>query len=342
LEPFSPYGKQADDFFGDFPKLFKTDKNNVMRQEPEKKTAVLIPCYNEAATIQKVVHDFQQALPAATIYVYDNDSVDDTANLAKQAGAVVGREPWRGKGNVVRRMFSDIEADIYLMVDGDDTCDATAAPEMIRRLIAERADMLVGVRKNLFHNAHRKYHGFGNRAFNFIFKQLIGRGFSDIFSGYRVFTRRFIKSFPSLSTGFEIETEISVHACLLKLPFLEMETQYRPRPVGSVSKLHTVRDSIRILRTIIYLFKEVRPALFFGSIAALLSLTSTILAIPIFETFIETGMVPRFPTAILSTGLMLLAGLSLGCGLILDSVAHGRLEQKRIFYLGIQVDESER
>ena len=293
--------------------------------------AVLIPCRNESLTIEKVVADFRSALPGAVVYVYDNRSTDDTAEIAARAGAVVREEGWPGKGNVVRRMFADIEADIYLMVDGDDTYDAAAAPEMARRLIAERLDMLVAVRDG----RHRRYHGFGNRLFNIIYRRLIGRQFSDIFSGYRAFSHRFVKSFPAISSGFEIETEMSVHASLLRMPVAEMTTSYGERPKGSVSKLNTVRDSLRILRTILYLFKEIRPALFFSILAALFAVTAVGLGIPLLETYIETGLVPRFPTAILATGLMILAALSLACGLILDTVAQGRLEQKRILYLAI-------
>lgn len=293
--------------------------------------AVLVPCYNEAVTIQTVVADLRSALPDATIYVYDNGSTDDTAARAEAAGAVVRAEPRPGKGNVVRRMFADIDADVYVIMDGDATYDASATPAMVKRLVDEKLDMVVGARQG----HHRRGHGFGNRLFNFIYRRLIGTEFNDIFSGLRAFSRRYVKSFPAISTGFEVETEMSVHASLLRMPVLEMETRLRERPAGSVSKLHTVRDAIVILKTIIYLFKEVRPALFFGALAVLLAGLSIGLGIPLVETYLEIGLVPRFPTAILATGLMLMAGLSLGCGLILDSLARSRLEQKRMVYLGL-------
>jgi glycosyltransferase involved in cell wall biosynthesis len=293
--------------------------------------AVLVPCLNEALTIEKVVGDFHVALPGANIYVYDNCSTDDTSEIAARAGAVVREERWPGKGNVVRRMFADIEADVYIMVDGDGTYDAGAAPDMVRRLIQERLDMLVAVRDG----PHRRYHGFGNLVFNGIYRRLIGREYSDIFSGYRAFSHRFVKSFPAISCGFEIETEMSVHASLLRMPVSEMNTPYGERPSGSVSKLKTIRDSVRILKTILYLFKEIRPAVFFTTIAAIFAVTAIGFGIPLLKTYLETGLVPRFPTAILATGLMILSALSVVCGLILDTVAQGRLEQKRILYLAI-------
>lgn len=302
---------------------------------PSVRVAVLLPCCNEALTIAEVVAGFRAVLPSARIYVYDNRSTDDTAARARAAGATVRYEQWPGKGNVVRRMFADIDADLYLLADGDGTYDASVAPTMIERLLAEHADMVVGTRKNVGGKAHRKGHGFGNRIFNAIYRRLIGRDFTDIFSGYRVFSRRFVKSFPAVSSGFEIETEMSVHASQMRMPIVEIETEYRARSLGSTSKLRTFRDAIRILRTILTLFKEIRPALFFGLLAAIFSLSALILGFPLLSTYLETGLVPRFPTAILATGLMLLAGLSLGCGLILDSVARGRLEQKRILYLAL-------
>ncbi len=301
----------------------------------ELEIAVLIPCHNEAGTIEAVVAGFRRHLPSAAIYVYDNRSTDDTAERAARAGAIVRREPWAGKGNVVRRMFSDIEADVYVMADGDDTYDPSAAPRMIGVLAEERVDMVVGVRQGIYGNAHRPGHGLGNRLFNGLYKRLIGPEFSDIFSGYRAFSRRFVKSFPAVSSGFEIETEISVHASQLRIPVAEIETEYRSRPPGSASKLRTVRDAARILGTTLLLYKETKPARLFGGISLALALAAVLLAIPIVTTFLETGLVPRFPTAILATGLMLLAGISATCGLILDSVARGRLEQKRIAYLGL-------
>lgn len=299
------------------------------------KIAVVLPCYNEGLAIRAVVKKFQQVLPSAQVYVYDNRSSDNTASEARAAGALVRHEPWPGKGNVVRRMFADLDADIYLMADGDGTYDAERAPAMIARLIDEQLDMVVGTRENVYENAHRAGHGFGNRLFNGLYRRLFGRLFTDIFSGYRVFSRRFVKTFPAVSAGFEIETEMSVHASQLRMPIVEMPTAYGKRQEGSASKLNTIRDGIRILLTFMLLLKEVRPAQFYGSIAFGFMFVSIVLGIPLFETYAETGTVPRFPTAILATGLMLLAGISFMCGLILDSVARGRLEQKRIHYLQV-------
>jgi hypothetical protein len=298
-----------------------------------RKIAVLLPCYNEGLAIRKVVESFRKELPDATIYVYDNRSSDNTKEEAFAAGAVVRSEQWPGKGNVVRRMFSDIDADIYIMADGDGTYDSSVAPQMIMRLVDEHLDMVVGTRRNVFENAHRIGHGFGNRLFNFMYRSLFGPLFSDIFSGYRVFSRRFVKSFPAISSGFEIETEMSVHASQLRMPIAEMLTDYGARQEGSVSKLRTVRDAMRIMFTFLILFKEIRPARFFGVLAIGLSLMAVILTVPLLLTYLETGLVPRFPTAILATGLVLLAGIFTVCGLILDSVARGRLEQKRMWYV---------
>lgn len=297
------------------------------------KVVVLLPCYNEGLSIRKVIEDFRRQLPDATIYVYDNRSSDNTQDEARAAGAVVRTEQWPGKGNVVRRMFSDIEADVYIMADGDGTYDASVAPRMIQRLIDDHLDMVVGTRRSVFENAHRKGHGFGNRLFNGMYRSLFGPLFNDIFSGYRVFSRRFVKSFPAISSGFEIETEMSVHASQLRMPIAEMETDYGARQEGSVSKLRTVRDALRILFTFLILFKEIRPARFYGRLAMVLSLAAVVLAVPLFVTYLEIGLVPRFPTAILATGLVLLAGIFTVCGLILDSVARGRLEQKRMWYV---------
>jgi glycosyltransferase involved in cell wall biosynthesis len=295
----------------------------------------LLPCCNEALTIGPVVTDFRAALPGARIYVYDNQSSDETAIHASAAGAIVRYERWPGKGNVVRRMFADIDADVYLLADGDGTYDATMAPVLIERLLSEHADMVVGTRKDVCVEAHREGHGWGNRIFNAIYRRLIGPGFTDIFSGYRAFSRRFFKSFPATSSGFEIETEMSVHASQLRMPIVEVETRYRARSAGSTSKLRTFPDAFHILGTIVSLFKEIHPALFFGLLSAVFSLSAVILGIPLLSTYLETGLVPRFPTAILATGLILLAGLALACGLILDSVARGRVEQKRILYLAL-------
>ena len=297
--------------------------------------AVLIPCYNEAVSIRKVIHDFKVALPSAVVYVYDNRSTDNTAALAREAGAIVRNEPWPGKGNVVRRMFADIEADVYVMADGDATYDTRVAPEMVARLLGEHLDMVVGIRRNVYANAHRAGHGFGNKLFNGVYRRLFGPMFTDIFSGYRVFSRRFVKSFPSISSGFEIETEMSVHASQVRMPVAEIETDYGAREEGSVSKLRTFHDAFRILRTLFMLFKEIKPAKFFGLISGVLALFSLILGYPLLQTYMETGLVPRFPTAILVTGMMLLSAIALVAGLILDSVARGRLENKRMIYLSL-------
>jgi len=297
------------------------------------KIAVLLPCYNEGLSIRKVVYDFRKELPDATVYVYDNRSSDNTIAEATLAGAVVRSEPWPGKGNVVRRMFSDVDADIYIMADGDGTYDSKVAGQMIQRLVDEHLDMVVGTRRNVFENAHRAGHGFGNRLFNAMYRSLFGPLFTDIFSGYRVFSRRFVKSFPAISSGFEIETEMSVHASQLRMPIAEMPTDYGARLEGSASKLRTVRDAFRILFTFLILFKEIRPARFFGVLAMGLILIALVLALPLLLTYLDTGLVPRFPTAILATGIVLLAGIFTVCGLILDSVARGRLEQKRMWYM---------
>jgi len=300
------------------------------------KVAVLLPCYNEGLSIRSVVSNFRAVLPDADIYVYDNRSTDNTSAEARAAGAIVRLEPWPGKGNVVRRMFADIDADVYIMADGDDTYDASAAPEMVHRLVNEHLDMLVGTRLNIYSNAHRNGHAFGNKLFNNLYRTLFGRLFTDIFSGYRVFSRRFVKTFPAISNGFEIETEMSVHASQLRMPIVEMGTKYGARQEGSFSKLHTFYDAFRILRMFILLFKEIKPLRFYSLIATFFFFLAIALGIPIITTYMDTGLVPRFPTAILSTGLVLLGGINLVCGLILDSVAHGRLEHKRIAYLSYQ------
>ncbi len=295
--------------------------------------AVLLPCYNEGLTIRKVVEEFRAVLPDAAIYVYDNRSSDNTFDEARAAGAQVRREPWPGKGNVVRRMFSDIDADIYLMADGDGTYDAAMAPAMVQRLVDDHLDMVVGTRRDVYDNAHRAGHGMGNRVFNGLYSGLFGPLFSDIFSGYRVFSRRFVKSFPAVSGGFEIETEMSVHASQLRMPVAEIPTDYSARAEGSSSKLRTVRDGWRILMTFLLLYKEVKPARFFGLLSLLLALGAVVLAIPLAVTYLETGLVPRLPTAVLATGMVLLGALLMVSGLILDSVARGRLEQKRMWYM---------
>jgi glycosyltransferase involved in cell wall biosynthesis len=295
--------------------------------------AVLLPCYNEEAAIAQTVAAFRTALPSATLYVYDNNSADRTREVAHSAGALVREERMQGKGHVVRRMFADIEADVYVMADGDSTYDAAAAPALVGRLIEERLDMVVGARKSEIEEAYRRGHRLGNRLFTFILAGLFGRSFTDIFSGYRVFSRRFVKSFPALSRGFETETEISVHALELAMPVAEVVTAYGARPEGSVSKLSTYRDGWRIMRTILHLFRIERPVLFYGGFAAFLAALGLVLAAPLIVTYAETGLVPRFPTAILVTGMMIVAFLSFGVGLILDTVVRGRREVRRLAYL---------
>jgi glycosyltransferase involved in cell wall biosynthesis len=294
---------------------------------------VLVPCFNEEATIAKVVADFRAALPEAAIYVYDNNSVDGTVDVARAAGALVRRETHQGKGNVVRRMFADVDADVYVLVDGDATYDAASARTMIARLVEERLDMVVGARVDQHEAAYRLGHRTGNRLLTRFFALAFHATFSDILSGYRVFSRRFVKSFPVLSRGFEIETEFSVHALELELAVAEMPTPYYARPEGSTSKLSTWRDGWRILLTIVGLYRSERPLAFFSGLGVVLAIVSVGLAIPIFVTYFEQGIVPRIPTAILSTGLMLLASLSIVAGLVLDTVTRGRREIKLIAYL---------
>ncbi|QQV78858.1 glycosyltransferase [Sphingomonas aliaeris] len=295
--------------------------------------AVLLPCYNEEAAIAQTVAGFRSVLPTADIYVYDNNSRDRTMQVAREAGAIVRLERIQGKGAVVRRMFADVDADIYIMADGDATYDATAAPAMIARMLDEQLDMVVGSRVTQETAAYRRGHQLGNRAMTGLLAQLFGRSFTDIFSGYRVFSRRFVKSFPVLSAGFEIETEISVHALELKMPTGEIETPYFARPEGSVSKLSTYSDGFRILRTIATLYRIERPVLFFGVIAAIFAAVALILSIPLILTYMDIGQVPRFPTAILITGLGILAALNIFAGLILDTVVRGRREMRRLAYL---------
>jgi glycosyltransferase involved in cell wall biosynthesis len=305
------------------------DSKHFSRRE----IAVLIPCHNEAAAVAKVVEDFRAALPSATIYVYDNNSTDGTAEKARNAGAVVRREERQGKGHVVRRMFGDVDAEVYLLVDGDGTYDALSADAMIARLIEDRLDMVVGARIEQNKAAQRPRHRAGNRILTGFVALMFRRPITDMLSGYRVFTRRFIKSFPVSSAGFEIETELTVHALELDLPIAEVPTPYYPRPLGSASKLHTYRDGLRILWTIVRLYKSERPLSFFTIIGAVLATIAVVLAIPIFATYLAEGIVPRLPTAVLSTGLMLLASLLLTCGLILSTVTRGRREMKALAYL---------
>jgi glycosyltransferase involved in cell wall biosynthesis len=297
--------------------------------------AVLIPCYNEAAAIGKVVADFQTMLPSATVYVYDNNSSDRTAEVARAAGAVVRTESLQGKGNVVRRMFADVVADIYVLVDGDDTYDAAAAPEMVRRLIEEGLDMVNGARMTAVGPAYRPGHRFGNALLTGIVRWAFGDRVSDMLSGYRVFSRRFVKSFPALASGFETETEFTIHALELKMPIAEHPTAYKQRAEGSASKLRTFSDGMRILRTIVVLMKDVRPLLFFAVAGLALFALGVGAGVPVVLEFLRTGLVPRLPTAVLAMGLVLLSFLSLVCGLVLDSVARGRKEVKRLAYLAI-------
>ncbi len=297
--------------------------------------AVLVPCYNEEAAIGNVVRDFKTALPTATVYVYDNNSTDNTVAVAREAGAVVRTEPLQGKGNVVRRMFADIDADVFVMTDGDNTYHAASVPAMIHKLVDESLDMVNGKRVHEQTEAYRPGHQFGNVLLTSLVAVIFGKRFDDMLSGLKVFSRRYVKSFPSLSSGFEIETELTVHALELRMPVGEMETPYGARPEGSESKLSTFSDGFRILRTIATLIKEERPLQFFLSLFGLASLTSVVLAIPLVMTFLETGLVPRIPTAILVTGIMLLGFLFLACGLILDTVTRGRQELKRLQYLSV-------
>jgi glycosyltransferase involved in cell wall biosynthesis len=299
------------------------------------KIAVLVPCYNEEAAIAAVVRDFRAALPDAAIYVYDNNSKDQTATRAREAGAVVRTEMRQGKGNVVRRMFADIEADIYVLVDGDDTYDAAAAPRMVTQMIGEGADLLTARRIHTDAAAYRPGHVLGNRLLTGLTSLLFNVQLSDMLSGYRVFSRRFVKSFPFTAEGFAIETELTVHAVRLMMPLSEMDTRYKERPVGSVSKLNTYRDGFRILGTIGYLVREERPLVFFSAFALLFAAVSLLIGAPVVSEYMQTGQVPRLPTAVLATGLMVIACLSSACGLILDTVTRGRWEAKRMAYLAI-------
>jgi glycosyltransferase involved in cell wall biosynthesis len=297
--------------------------------------AVLLPCFNEEAAIGATVRGFREALPGAAIYVYDNNSRDRTREVAAEAGAIVRTERQQGKGHVVRRMFADIDADVYVMADGDLTYDPKAAPPMVDMLLADQLDMVVGTRRHEEKDAYRGGHVLGNKVFTGLLSSLFGRSFSDIFSGYRVFSRRFVKSFPVLSEGFEIETEMSVHALELRMPVGEVETAYGARPEGSHSKLSTYGDGWRILKTIVNLYRVERPVLFYGSIGALLVIAAIILAIPLVQTYLKTGLVPRFPTAILVTGMVIVAVLCFFAGLILNTVTRGRREVRRLAYLSL-------
>ncbi len=295
--------------------------------------AVLVPCYNEAAAIEKVVKDFQSSLPDARIYVYDNNSTDNTSAVATAAGAIVRKELRKGKGNVVRRMFQDIEADVYVMVDGDDTYDASRAPELVARLVDDNLDMVVGRRIETHEAAYRAGHRLGNAVLTGLVRKLFEANIADMLSGYRVFSRRFVKSFPAFSREFEIETELTVHAMQMKMAVAEIDTNYKERPPGSTSKLRTFRDGWRILMTITNLVRNERPLLFFTLIAMLCALAAVILAVPVISEYLDTGQVRRFPTAILCMVLMLIAVVNVATGLILDLVAHVRRESKKLVYL---------
>jgi glycosyltransferase involved in cell wall biosynthesis len=300
---------------------------------PPMRIAVLVPCFNEEAAVASVVGGFRKALPSAQVYVYDNNSRDRTAEVARAAGAEVRSERRQGKGHVVRRMFADIDADVYVLVDGDATYDAPSAPGMIERLVNDHLDMVVGSRIDQEQAAYRRGHRTGNWLLTSFLSSVFGQAFTDILSGYRVFSRRFVKSFPVLSDGFEIETELTVHALELTMPVAEIETPYYARPEGSVSKLNTWRDGFRILGTILRLYRSEKPLRFFTIIGLFLALVAIGLAIPLAVTYLEEGVVPRVPTAILSTGLMIVAVLLVSSGLVLDTVTRGRREMKLLNYL---------
>lgn len=314
--------RSAGDFYG-------------MRKDVGNRIAVTIPCYNEAATIAQVVAGFRQSLPAADIYVFDNNSTDGTAEVAAGAGALVRRVALQGKGNVIRRMFADVDADVYVMVDGDGTYDATLAPDLVATLLADGLDMVVGCRVSNEVEAYRPGHRFGNAMLTGFAATIFGRTFRDMLSGYRVFSRRYVKSFSAHAKGFETETELAVHALELRMPVAEVDTVYGSRPEGSVSKLNTYSDGFRILMTILRLFKLERPLAFFSICFASCLLLAIVLAIPIFETYFMTGLVPRLPTALLCAALSLMGFMFLVCGLVLDTVTKGRLEAKRFAYLSV-------
>jgi hypothetical protein len=309
--------------------------------EQRHRIAVIIPCFNEAHSIAEVVRGFRAALPSARIYVFDNNSTDETVAIAVGAGALIRREMLQGKGNVVRRMFADVDADAYVMVDGDATYDPSYSACMVSRLFEERLDMVVGTRVASDISAYRPGHRFGNRLLTNSVANLFGERFTDMLSGYRVFSRRFVKSFPAMSGGFEIETELTIHALELQLPVAEVATPYRIRMSGSTSKLRTYSDGLKIVRLLMVLYKNERPIQFFSSIAAALVAVALALGIPLVVTFIKTGLVLRQPTAILATGLVLLSALSFVAGLILDNVTRGRREMRRLAYLAVPPPDSD-
>ena len=299
------------------------------------RVAVILPCYNEAVAIGRVIAAFRAALPEAAIYVFDNNSADDTVSVARAAGAVVRHERKQGKGHVVARAFADVEADVYVMVDGDDTYDAADAPRMVAMLLDGRLDMVTGTRVTEIAAAYRRGHRFGNVMLTGAVRWVFGRGITDMLSGYRVFSRRFVKSFPAMAQGFETETEFTVHALELSMPLGEVETAYKDRPAGSASKLRTYVDGMRILRTILVLVKNERPLEFFGVAGLVLLLGGLLIGLPVVVVFLQTGLVPRLPRAILALGMVLLSFLSFSSGLQLASVARGRREMKRLAYLAI-------
>ena len=300
---------------------------------PALRIAVLVPCHNEAATVAQVTADFARALPGAAVWVFDNNSTDATAARAEAAGALVRHAGLKGKGNVVRRMFADIDADVYVLVDGDGTYDAAAAPMMVRRLVDEGLDMVSAARRSTEAEAFRAGHRFGNRALSGVVRMVFGRQFEDMLTGYRAFSRRFVKSFPAHSSGFEIETELTVHTLQMRLPAVEIEAAYGARPEGSESKLSTVRDGLRIPRMISLMVREERPIQFFGVAGLAAVALAALLAAPVLAVYLKTGLVPRLPTLVVAVGLVVTALLSFFCGLVLDSVSRLRLEQRRLAYL---------
>ena len=312
---------------------FSTPAQTMQHTAP--RIAIVIPCYNEALTIAQLVRDFHAVLPGARVYVFDNNSTDDTGAVARAAGAVVRTVTMQGKGSVVRRMFADVEADAYVMIDGDGTYDVGAAPRLVDKLLDEGLDMVVGSRISTEQAAYRFGHRAGNTMLTGFLATIFGRTFRDILSGYRVFSRRYVKSFAAHSSGFEIETELTVHALELRMPVAEVQTRYGARPEGSVSKLSTYRDGFRILLTILRLFKSEKPLGFYSIAFAIFALASVDLALPLFATYMETGLVPRLPTAVLCTALMLFGVILLACGIILDAVTKSRIEQKRFAYLAV-------
>lgn len=307
----------------------------VAETERLPRLAVLVPCFNESLTIRQVIGDFRAAIPTAQIYVYDNNSTDGTAEVARAAGAIVRVEPRQGKGNVVRRMFGDIEADIYILVDGDGTYDAKAAPFLIGRVLKDDLDFVNGARAEVSQHAYRRGHRLGNRVLTGLVQGVFGREFRDMLSGYKVMSRRFVKSFPAMSSGFETETELVVHALELRMPAAEVTTAYHERPEGSVSKLRTYRDGARILYLILRLMKDERPLQFFGVLSAALLITALVLVAPVVVTFAETGLVPRLPTAVLSVGIVILSVLTFFTGIVLDMTTRTRQELKRLLYLSV-------